>query len=107
MPVRSSTLSCLYLLFLFLFSSFFASEEFSFATCMSLEAFVHVLGFILRFIVMMKEALQKLDRERSIFRSVGLSVYVLKFLVRVCGMLCSSSRWFLHIGFLFSFYTAI
>lgn len=74
MPVRSSTLSCLYLLFLFLFSSFFASEEFSFATCMSLEAFVHVLGFILRFIVMMKEALRKLDCERSIFRSVGLSV---------------------------------
>ncbi|CAM6059568.1 unnamed protein product [Sphagnum tenellum] len=31
---------------------------------------------------MMKEALQKLDRERSIFRSVGLSVYVLKFLGR-------------------------
>jgi hypothetical protein len=74
---------------------------------MSLEAFAHVPGFIFRFIVMMKEALQKLDRERSIFRSVGLSVYVLKFLVRVCGMLCSSSRWFLHISFLFFFYTAI
>jgi hypothetical protein len=40
-------------------------------------------------------------------QSFGLSVYVLKFLVRVCGMLCSSSRWFLHISFLFSFYTAI
>jgi hypothetical protein len=74
---------------------------------MSLEAFVHVLGFIFRFIVMMKEALQKLDSERSIFRSVGLSVYVLKFLVRVCGMLCSSSRCFLHISFLFFLYTAI
>jgi hypothetical protein len=45
---------------------------------MSLEAFVHVLGFIFRFIVMMKEALQKLDRERSIFRSVGLSVLCLE-----------------------------
>jgi hypothetical protein len=49
---------------------------FSFATCMSLEAFVHVLGFIFRFIVMMKEGLQKLDRERSIFRSVCLCLEI-------------------------------